>query len=186
MNVKDNKISNNDVVLLLSNARSIRNTWPVFKAAALIHNPGVLAITETWLSTDICDNYKYDNFQQFCASRDAKHPVGGVMLLFHPSYQVFKKKVRVSAPNTFDVVAVVSVADGHCWVLIYRPPDCTAEDTDQLCRYLDSLLCEHQYIAIMGYFNMSKINWLSTDEPQQVDVLQRKFLQFYVSWDLIK
>ena len=55
VNVKDYKISNNDVALLLCNARSIRNTWPVFKAAALTHNPSALAITETWLSTDICD-----------------------------------------------------------------------------------------------------------------------------------
>ena len=106
------------------------------------------------------------------------------MLLFHPSYQVFKKKVHISAPKTCDAVAVVSVADGYCWVLIYRPPDCTPEDTDQLCRYLDSFLCEHQYITIMGDFNTSKINWLSSDELQQVDVLQRKFLQFCVSWDL--
>ena len=171
-------------VLLLCNARSIRNAWPEFKAAAAAYNPSIIAITETWLSTDISMKFTYFQYSQFAVSRDAAHPGGGVMLLFKPTYSVYQKSIPVETPNACDVLPVVDTSNGHCWVLVYRPPNCNAKNTSQLCKYLDCILTEHKSVTVMGDLNMRNIDWSISREQQCLDTLQRKFLQFCHSWDL--
>ena len=147
------------------------------------YKPSIIAITESWLSDDISDKYAYNDYHRFSSSRNAAHPRGGVLLLFSPGYSVFEKSVHVKPPASCDALAVVDAADGHCWVLVYRPV-CKAEDTAQLCRYLDCVLSEHKAVTIMGDFNLNQIKWHIPAECQHLDVVHRNFLQFCASWDL--
>ena len=77
--------------LVLCNARSIRNTWPLFKATvSSVYVPSILAITETWLSDDISCNYVYKDYRQFAVSRKSVHPGGGVVIFLALSTQSLK------------------------------------------------------------------------------------------------
>ena len=170
-------------VLLLCNAHLIRYTWPVFKAAASQYKPGIIAITENWLPDNISDTYTYGDYHCFYSSRSARIG-GGVLLLFSPSYSVMQKiNIPVQPPDPCNVVSVVDVNSGQCWVLVYRPEK-MSQDITQLCKYLDYLLAEYQSVTIMGNFNLSKMKWHVPIEQQQLSAIYRKFYQFCASWDL--
>lgn len=168
---------------MFCNAQSIRRKWPQLIAAVSLQNPTVLAITETWLSDDIACLYKYGNYSQFAVCRQSVGGGGGVMMLFHPNMSVVKVRTSVVPPPSCDALAVVDIKDGHCWVLVYRPPDCNACDSTQLCEYLDCLLTTYKSVTIIGDFNMSHIKWFNSDN-QHLSSVERNFLSFCASWDL--
>ena len=89
--------SNNEV-LLFCNARSIRNTWPVFKAAASVYKPSTLAVVETWLSDDISNHYIYHDYHLHAVSRNARvsDPAGGGVALFFQPELHFNCKTSIS------------------------------------------------------------------------------------------
>lgn len=172
-------------ILLLCNIRSVRNTWPVFKQEVSHYNPSIIAITETWLSSDIVSSYNYYNYKQFAVCRQSGQRGGGVMLLFNPSFSVFQVLPRVKPPITCDVLAVVDTAKGHCWVLVYRPPQCSAVDSEALVECLESVLTNYKYVTICGDFNMKDIDWQSVNK-QSLCPIERNFQQFCESWDLVQ
>jgi hypothetical protein len=109
--------------------RSIRSKWPIFKLAAEAYNLSIVAITETWLTSDFSSAYVYGDYSQFSACRQSPQPGGGVMLLFNPSFKVVQVAIPVKPPSSCDVLVVVETLDGHCWVVVYRPSSCTTADT---------------------------------------------------------
>lgn len=101
-----------------------------------------------------------------------------------PRFTVIEKQVSIMPPSSCNAVSVVDVTDGHCWTLVYRPPDCTAEDTAQLCSYLDCVLTNHKSVTILGDFNMDQLTWHQPTAGRQPNAIQRKFSLFCTSWDL--
>ena len=173
--------------LLLCNARSVRKKWSNFKLEADLFRPNILAITETWLSDDVCNSYAYYNYKQFTVNRNAlvtDNPGGGVMLLFHPAYSVFQTTVPVAPPISCEALAIVDANDRHCWVLVYLPDSRSAAVVSQLCAYLDYILSKHKSATIMGDFNMRDVKWDKCYERQHLSESQRKFRHFCDSWDL--
>ena len=126
---------------------------------ATSYEPSILAITESWLSDDISSRYTYDDYQSFTLSGNSAHSWGGVLFLCSPKFTMHEKTVLVKAPVSCDAIAVVDAAEGHCWVLVYRPPTYLACDTIQLCNYLDCILAQHKSVTIKGDFNLSQIRW---------------------------
>ncbi len=106
------------------------------------------------------------------------------MFLFHPKFTVFQKKLIDPPPTDCDVIAVVDAVGTHCWVLVYRPPSCTSENTKQLFKCLDSLLTMHQACTIIGDFNMRHIRWGQALSDQQLDPTERRFVQWCDLWNL--
>ena len=89
----------------------------------------------------------------------------------------------IQPPDTCNVVSVVDVNSGQCWVLVYRPEE-MSHDITQLCKYLDYLLAEYRSVTIMGDFNLGKMKWHVLIEQQQLSPIYRKFYQFCASCDL--
>ena len=68
----------------------------------------------------------------------------------------------VRPPVTCDVLAVKNESSGHCWVLVYCPPDVNAADTRELYDALVGLLLLlYRTITIFGDLNFSEITWLT-------------------------
>lgn len=173
-----------DDVLLFCNARSIRNSWTDFKLSASRYSPSILAIVETWLTDDISRSFTYNNYQQFTVCRKAGTKGGGVMFLFHPKFNVSQKKLTAEPPIDCDVLAAVDAIDGHCWILVYRPPSCSPENTKQLFRCLDGLLSLHKACTVMGDFNMRHIRWSQAHGDQQLAPTEHRFMQWCDVWNL--
>ena len=112
----------------------------MFKVMAKSYEPSILAITESGFSDDISSRYTYDDYQSFSSARNSAHPEGGVLFLFSPKFIMLEKTVLVKPPASCEAITVVDAAEGHCWVLVYRPPTCSACDTIHLCNYLDCIL----------------------------------------------
>ena len=139
-------------------------------------DPTVLAITETWLSDDIVCFYKYSNCTQFAVCRLFGID-GGVMMLFHPNMIVAKVCASVAPPLPCDALSIVDNKDGHCWMLVYRPPDCSSRDSTQLCECIDCLLTSYKIDTIIGDFNMTHIKWFNSDN-QHLNSVKRNFFKF--------
>ena len=77
---------------------------------------------------------------------------------------------------------------GHCWVLVYRPPGVSTEDTRRLSHALSALLALHPQATIFGELNYTKIAWLphsKSSKPVADDNLSFEFLdEIWASWDL--
>ena len=148
-----------------------------------VYNPKVIVLVESWLSEDTVNIYKYKNFQQFSMSRVNKSG-GGVMLFLHPNYSAVKVNAPVVPPASCDVLAVAETRSDHCWVVVYRPPACSAEDALQLCECLGSILAQYCNVTLMEDFNAPSIDWASTDEAQRLKPSERSLLLFCLTWDL--
>ena len=153
----------------------------MFKAAGSQCKPDIITITESWLPDNISDTYIYGDYHCFYSSRFAR--IGsGALLLFSPTYSVTQiTSMHVQSPDTCNIVSVVDVNSGQCWVLVYHPQE-MSQDITQLCKYLDYLFAES--VTIMSYFNLSKMKWHVPIEQQQLSSIYRKFYQCCASRDL--
>ena len=170
------------------NSRSIARKWPAICSEIDLYSPGIIAITETWLSDDSVKYYNYTNFQQFSACRPGGGG-GGVMLLFSNKHSVVQLKLPLVPPPSCDVLAVRDVSDGHCWVLVYRPSDnLPAVDTRLLYESIHAILLVCASITILGDFNLNSIQWpselSSSTSPLAANRLSNEFLELCASFDL--
>ena len=170
-------------VLLLSNERSIRYTWPIFLSMANQLNLTIIAITETWLSEDIVKQYTYFDYNQLSVCIPVGRG-GGALLLFHPMYKVIRAAVQRTPPPSCDALAVMDMDTGHCWwVIIYCLLECSPADATALCDYFDAILLCCRNVSIIGDLNMRYINW-QNPSSQYMRPFERDFLNFCNSWNL--
>ena len=180
-----------NVSIILFNARSVLRKWPRISREIDVYNSSIVAVTETWLNEGIQNYYTYHEYQQFHRCRPNRGG-GGVALYFRNTYVVSEVSLPVELPNSCDVLAVYDKHSSCCWVLIYRPPDVTAEDTRQIYRSLIALLTIYPNITILGDFNFSEITWSPSDDytctlPATDDGLSREFLEdVWAAWDLVQ
>jgi hypothetical protein len=81
------------------------------------------------------------------------------------------------------IVAAVDVTTGHNWVLVYRPPSCTAEESSSLLACLEGLLLNYKRVTVLGDFNLPSVYWyLDSDHHFGSD--ERELLLFAESWAL--
>ena len=181
MNASNSQKSSSKV-LLLSNERSIRYTWPIFLSMASQLNPITIAITETWLPEDIVKQYTYLDNNQLSVCRPVRRG-GGAFLLFHPMYKVVRAAVQRTPPPSCDALAAVDMGTGHCWVIVYRSLDCSPSDTTALCDYFDAIRLCYRNVSIISDLIMRYINWQNLSS-QYMRPFERDFLNFCSSWNL--
>ena len=173
--------------VILFNARSILRKWPIICREIDAYQPSFVAITETWLCEDITKYYTYHDYQQFFRSRP-NGGGGGVALYFSQAWSVTEASLPTPSPPSCELLPVVDKVTGHCWVLVYRPPGISAEDTRQLSRALSALLALYPQATIFGDLNYTKIAWLpysKSTKPVADDNLSFEFLdEIWASWDL--
>ena len=105
------------------------------------------------------------------------------------AWSVAEVSLLVTPPSTCELLAVVDKTSGHCWIIVYRPPDVYVGDTQLLCRALVTLLALHPNATILGDFNFSKITWAPVGNytPTTVDSISMEFLEtVWAAWDLVQ
>ena len=169
-----------DVNIVSFNARSVVRKWHLICAELLTYNPDVIAITESWLADYMIKFYNYNNYQsfsKFCAGGNG----GGVLLLLSGSFSVVEVHPSDIPPNSCEFLLVLDKEFGNSWILIYRPPDVSVEDTQLLFRSIDAILSLHPNAIVLEDFNLGDICWHSSRTNNSISV---EFLELCAMWDL--
>lgn len=145
--------------MLSTNARSLRNKLIAFKALVATHTLDIIAITETWFSTesrDFCGEYELPGYAMF--HRDRSERAGGGVLIY-----VRRHHTPISIPvvSQFEIIGVeLRGCDMQIQVfVVYRPPHQTIEYDLALYNKLSVLLGDRRSLVV-GDFNC-KVSWNS-------------------------
>lgn len=111
----------------LLNCRSVRNKTLPIKDYVVESNLDILALTETWLSTDDTDDHVIgdlipDGYELHHAPRDGKG--GSVGLLFKSVFDLKRSDIRMHF-QTFEFLDVLVKSSSTCdlrILVVYRPP----------------------------------------------------------------
>ena len=118
--------------LIPFNARSVKNKWLDVCHAINIFDASIVAITETWLSSaNDPVAYSYKDYAKFVSYRRNKAG-GGAMFLLKKDYNAVEITAPLTVPNSYDCTIIKIEYLASTLVLIYRPPNCSKEDTLQL------------------------------------------------------
>ena len=98
-------------------------------------------------------------------------------------YKVVRAAVQQTPPPSCDALAAVDMDTDHCWVIVYRPPDCSPADTTALCHYFDAILLCYRNVSIIGDLYMRYINW-QNPSSQYMRLFERNVFNFCNSWNL--
>ena len=124
----------------------------------------ILAITETWLKDYISDaQISIKDYSVIRADRE-KRKGGGTLLYIHSSLPY--SDVEKYSDSTCE--AVICTIEGMKAIVacVYRPPNCSKQQTKQLLSFLSQYLNKfsqspHMDIHILGDLNMPNIDWSS-------------------------
>lgn len=121
-----------------------------------IHDPDVIALTETWLHNGVFDSEFTP--PQFCAHRrDRNSRGGGVALLFRKGLKV----VRLSEPPGAEAMFCKLFFENECLVIgvVYRPPGEDVKVLEELKAFIASLISQNTKLILCGDFNLPGIDW---------------------------
>lgn len=173
-----------DLVFYYTNANSILSKLSEFYAEVSRLNPTFILVSETWLHNDIPDSLI--NIQNYVLHRhDRQNRRGGGVLIYAKEH-IDNFKITVSTiqitplPSETDAL-ILDVAVSNfkfCLQCIYRPPENSIEQTQELIDYLVKAGANCSNMVIFGDFNYPHINWesLTLTQPNQSSEI---FLNFY-------
>ena len=118
---------------------------------------------------------------KFVAHRNDRRG-GGVLCLVSDCYMADELGKPSNWPQSCDGVIVKLSSIASVLVVVYRPPDCTCDDTEQLVNAFDSVLSLGYHTTILGNRNMPAIDWCA-DPPKATGVAAR-LVELTVSWDM--
>ena len=107
---------------------------------------------------------------------------GGVLFLVSDCYMAVELGKPSNWPQSCDGVIVKLSSIASVLVVVYRPPDCTSDDTEQLVNAFDSVLSLGYHKTILGDLNMPVIDWCA-DLPKAIGVAAG-FVELTVSRDM--
>ena len=145
------------------NARSIYPKMDDLMALVQAHNPSMICVVETWLSSDIADSeISLEDYHIIRLDRN-RHG-GGVLIYIHSSLSW-----DILFNGSFDlelIVLSVSLPQSstkHCISVLYRPPSSPVSFFDNFCNMLHSV-SPHRFssFVLVGDFN---INFLNKNHP---------------------
>ena len=159
------KRNNNPVIhhsdFLLFNSRSIVNKALELKDFAVDNNVDFMAITETWLKSDVNNNNTIGEFcptgYKFLHQPRETGRGGGVGLLVKDVFIAQRNFTINGIFTTFEHINV-SVKSSGCSlniIVIYRPPStCINQFIDEFSTLLEQLVLSSGYLLIVGDFNI--------------------------------
>lgn len=130
------------------------------------HDPDIILITESWCNPDITDAMlKVTNYTLETELRkdrtDTHNGIGGGLLVYSKN-GIKVKPCEARNPNNFNQYCYFQVlgkkqAETLDLCLIYRSPNSTEENTDNLCK----LIQNNPKCNFIGDFNLPDIDWLN-------------------------
>ena len=145
--------------ILSTNARSINSKLQELKATAVDLKPDIIAITETWTNTDICNSFLNIPGYKIVIRKDRGDTTngrGGGILIYARSTLICQE---VSTPPDIIQTAAtqVQLSDSSLNVyVVYRSPNSSTENNNKLNELLRTIPPNS---IIVGDFNYPSINW---------------------------
>lgn len=146
------------------NIRGLRTKTTEFKHNLLLETYDIIALTETWLDSDIFDSELFDDrYIVYRKDRDftktGKKRGGGVLTAVHKK---FKSKL-LSVDTDLEAVFIEINISGNKIILtnIYLPPQSRNDDYiafAEIFSQLDNIIDSNTYFVIMGDFNLPNVN----------------------------
>ena len=142
-----------------TNARSINSKLQELKATAVDLKPDIIAITETWTNTDICNSFLNIPGYKIVTRKDRGDTTngrGGGILIYARSTLICQE---VSTPLDIIQTAAtqVQLSDSSLNVyVVYRSPNSSTENNNKLNELLRTIPPNS---IIVGDFNYPSINW---------------------------
>ena len=147
---------------MLFNSRSIVNKISELYFIIEKYHPKILLLTETWLNHNnhlISDFTFYSNYTPIFSNRKNKR--GGGSLIMINNELSFEPIFNICEFNC-EIVGIKLVADPKIMIIcVYRPPNCSINNTINLFKYLSKFSSKN--IIICGDFNLPKIEWNEND-----------------------
>ena len=151
---------------LLLNARSVCNKFDEFNVLLKTVKPQIVAITESWLNDNFCDNFlDPDNQYNLFKHSRALSRGGGVCLLIDKQIKCTPVSYTLDLPGV-ELVCVDLATHGETTRLAvcYRSTSlahASIEMNSRLVNCLDKLFRVKHKCILMGDFNLPKIDWNS-------------------------
>ncbi|KAK6011235.1 endonuclease/exonuclease/phosphatase family protein, partial [Ostertagia ostertagi] len=168
----------NGLNCLLFNSRSLSNKLHHLHLLLSTCGPDILFITETWLSPKISDSEIIIDLPYKLFRYDRTHRKGGGVcclvkngLKISPNLSIPESKSDILCLDVFDSLLPENVRI----VLIYRPPDSSVRDDEQLVDILLDLSLSFRYLILLGDFNLD-VDW-NTFTPK--NACSSRFLDFF-------
>ena len=143
----------------------------------LEHCPDIVLITETWCNKEtnmaVLNINGYNIDPELRQDReDTLNGIGGGLLVYFKDGLLINPRNVANNFNQFLQFEVTSEDDVNLNItLVYRPPSSNDENTEELCKLLESTDTNS---IIIGDFNFPKIDWkFQTSEQKSANFLQR-------------
>lgn len=167
------------------NAQSILSKVNDLEATAYDINPDLILVTESWCHKNISESVlRICNYELIsdlrCDRQDTANGIGGGLLVYARKGLVVLSIDKKSDFNQFVSFKVLSDDCELNIILIYRPPSCSKDNNDKLCKIVEEAA---KNTILVGDFNFPSIDWdnLTCDsrgEPFLNACLDNNFSQF--------
>ena len=181
--------------IALFNARSIRNKWSQIVTELNLLHPDIVCITECWLSDEEAMCFKYNDFSQFSSCRNGKRG-GGVIIFIDQSLSpslcnVGNCNYNVVNSCACDCVSVsfkVNDVTRQILSLVYRPPNVSIRECDELLSTLTKLRSMHKNLTwhVLGDFNLPHVIYKNSSAvlANNSDFVHEAFFDFFDDFNL--
>lgn len=160
--------------VLYYNTRSLYPKLDELVSLSSLHTPGIICITDTWLSGDI-DDSEISITNYAIVRHDRNRHGGGVLFFVHSSLSY---KVITKSPNLEFLLLCVE-PNNYCTSklhigLFYRPPSSAVQIMDDFYEYLQSLDISHfSNLIILGDFNIDFVMHTTLSIPKCLQFCKR-------------
>ena len=144
---------------LLFNSCSIKNKWHDIHHLIDTYKAGIVAITETWLSSDTdSDAYTHNNFSKFVSHRQQPCRGGGLMCLIRHEFNAVEITKPSNFPVTYDCLILHLRSLASVKIILYHPPSSTVAETIDLIAALEETLALGYCTVIISNMNFPDID----------------------------
>lgn len=180
--------ANQELSIYYQNVRGLNSKLSSFYPAALSSEYQIIAITETWLSSNVNDSELFsDHYTVFRNDRDFQSVQlskgGGVLLAFQSALNV----QPIDFSQLHKIFPSINIVGCRCninhfvfyTVLIYLPPSLTIEIFQFFFESLEQLeVLANKHLIILGDFNVRYFSDVNQQDDHKVEIVNN-FLNFF-------
>jgi hypothetical protein len=155
---------------MYSNVQSLLNKIDELRIFVVDQSPDIIALTETWLHSEINDaEVQISGYQFFRNDRPSGRKGGGVAIYVKNAILVTENRSQsqdIDASESL-CIFVQQLNTPKLWIfLLYRPPNQAVDVDDRILREISDC-CTNNNVIIIGDFNAPGIDWeiAHTDMP---------------------